>query len=82
MCGRGLPNRQVRRRACELSNLRVLSVGLFRRGPILDGPFENTERMLITRAVTVRGVLFLRPPDTMTLSSSTVFDVVAEAREP
>jgi len=33
--------------------------------------------MLITRAVTVRGVLFLRPPDTMTLSSFTVFDVVA-----
>ena len=38
--------------------------------------------MLITRAVTVRGVLFLRLPDTMTLSSSTVFDVAAEAREP
>jgi hypothetical protein len=27
-------------------------------------------------------VLFLRPPDTITLFSSTVFDVVAEAREP
>ena len=30
----------------------------------------------MTRAVTVRGLLLLRPPDTMTLSSSTVFDVV------
>ena len=70
MCGRGLPNLEspVRRLISERPNT--------------GWSFENTERMLITRAVTVRRVLFLRPPDTITLSSSTVFDVVAEAREP
>jgi hypothetical protein len=35
--------------------------------PSIGFSFENAERMLITRAVTVRGVPFLRLPDTMAL---------------